>query len=551
MGNSWTDGWTEWARDQYLDKYALRDERGRPAENWGETSRRVVYHVLGALGYAPESAECRRLVRLVEERKFIPGGRYLAMAGKPYHTINNCFLYRCEDSREGWADLVRKCILSLATGGGVGVVYSDVRPAGSPVRGTGWKATGPLSPAQMVNEVTRQLMAGSRRSAIWGGLHWDHDDAPAWIAAKDWGEAVRALKAEDPATPAPLDMTNISVILDDAFFEAYRDAGHPRHGRARDVYWAAVRHMLKHGEPGFSVDVGPNAGENLRNACTEITSADDSDVCNLGHLNMARIGSLDELAEATDLATLFLLAGTVYSDVPHEEVRATRAKNRRLGLGLMGLHEWLIVRGHGYEVVPDLRAWLGAYRDVSDEAAGRYAGRHDLSLPAGKRAIAPTGTTGILGQTTTGGEPILYRACRRTFIAEGGRRRYQFVLDPTVERLRRDLGVDPDDLETAYSLALVPERRVGFQAGLQEYVDHGISSTVNLPAPVEDEGSVRAYGETFLEYLPRLRGLTVYPNGARAGQPFEEVSWAEAQGQVGVTFDEDRSAQCAGGSCGV
>jgi hypothetical protein len=64
-----------------------------------------------------------------------------------------------------------------------------------------------------------------------------------------------------------MDTTNISVILDDEFFEAYHDDTHPLHFLAADVYWAAIRHMLMTGEPGFSVDIGTNAGENLRNAC--------------------------------------------------------------------------------------------------------------------------------------------------------------------------------------------------------------------------------------------------------------------------------------------
>jgi hypothetical protein len=92
--------------------------------------------------------------------------------------------------------------------------------------------------------------------------------------------------------------------------------------------------------------------------CTEITSADDSDVCNLGSINLARVENLQEMEEIVRLATLFLLGGTVYSDVPHSEVRATRQKNRRLGLGLMGVHEWLIARGYDYSVVPELAEGL-------------------------------------------------------------------------------------------------------------------------------------------------------------------------------------------------
>lgn len=539
-----------WARTQYLDKYAKRDRDGNVVEEWPDTARRVVTTVLGVLGYGIETQECRDLIRLVTERKFIPGGRYLANTGMPFHQVNNCFLYRCEDSREGWADLSRKAILALSTGGGIGVVYSDVRPSGTPLWRVKGVASGPLSPMKIVNETAREVMAGSRRSAIWAGLHWWHPDIFEFIKAKDWSDEIKAMKEKDFNFPAPLDMTNISVILDDDFFAAYHDESHDKHAHAVEVYWSTVEHMVRTGEPGFSVNVGENAGEDLRNACTEITSRDDSDVCNLGSLNMARIEGVEEFRLATRLGTLFLLAGTVYSDVPHVEVYETRYKNRRLGLGLMGVHEWLIKNGERYEITDSIRPWLEIYRDESRAAADHYARTHALSIPLKVRAIAPNGTIGIIAETTTSGEPVLFVACKRRFL-ENGVWRYQYVIDPTVERMRLQYGINPDEIETAYILAYDVEQRIKFQADLQEYVDHGISSTINLPYPITDPEEVAEFGDTLLGYLPRLRGITCYPEGARAGQPFTPVRYSLAADQLGVTFDENRDQQCASGVCGV
>src|SRR5690606_26925539 len=197
---------------------------------------------------------------------------------------------RAEDSREGWADLMQKATMALMTGAGIGVVYSDVRPEGTIIKRTGGKATGPLALMQMLNEAGRGIMqGGSRRSAIWAGLHWIHPDIFKFIQIKNWSPEVRALKEKDFNFPATLDGTNISVILDDDFFVAYDDPNHKDYSLAHNVYWATVRQMLKTAEPGFSIDVGPNRGENLRNACTEVTSSDDSDICNLGSINMSRI----------------------------------------------------------------------------------------------------------------------------------------------------------------------------------------------------------------------------------------------------------------------
>jgi hypothetical protein len=103
-------------------------------------------------------------------------------------------------------------------------------------------------------------------SAIWAGLHWNHKDTFKFIALKDWSPEVAAMKRKDFNFAAPMDMTNVSTILDDLFFTAYYDKTHELHKTAYDVFWAATRHMCETGEPGFSIDVGPNAGEHLRNA---------------------------------------------------------------------------------------------------------------------------------------------------------------------------------------------------------------------------------------------------------------------------------------------
>lgn len=157
--------------------------------------------------------------------------------------------------------------MALMTGAGIGVVYSDIRAEGKPIRKTGGFATGPIALMQMVNEAGRGIMqGGSRRSAIWAGLHWNHPDIFKFIELKNWIPEVRDLKSRDFNFPATMDGTNISVILDDDFFKAYHSDKHKNHSLANAVYWATVKQMLKTAEPGFSIDTGVNSGENLRNA---------------------------------------------------------------------------------------------------------------------------------------------------------------------------------------------------------------------------------------------------------------------------------------------
>ena len=487
---------------------------------------------------------------LIRQKIVIPGGRYLYASGRDLHQTQNCALFRAGDSREGWADLGWKTDMSLMTGAGVGVDYSDVRCAGSIIKRTGGEASGPISLMKKINESGRNIMqGGARRSAIWAGLSWKHDDVEDFIRIKDWDEETKQKKEEDFNHPAPLDMTNVSVILDDDFFAAYA-AGD---ARAHRVYRLTVSHMVRTAEPGFSIDVGKNAGETLRNACTEVTSRDDSDICNLGSINLARITSPKHMEEAVQYATLFLLAGTCYSDVPTPEIAEVRERNRRLGLGLMGAHEWLLMRGKKYEPDDELEELLEIYERVSDEWAEKYAEHYGVAVPLGKRAIAPTGTIAIgIAETTTGWEPMFCRSYKRRYKEASPTgpdiTRYQYVVDPTARRVVEKYGIDPKTIEDAYSIPV--ERRIQMQAWVQKFVDHGVSSTVNMKDPITDDAEAVAFGNMLLPYLPELRGITCYPDGARGGQPLTPVDYDLAIAEEGVVFTEHED-RCVGGSCGI
>ena len=417
---------------------------------------------------------------------------------------------------------------------------------------------------EAVNEIARQIMAGgSRRSAVYASLPWWHPDVKKFIRLKDWDEDTVARKAKDFNSRAPMDMTNISVALDDAFFDLmdgnatvveYR-LGHDTHARRREdaqhVYRLLVENMLTTGEPGIQIDVAENAGEVGRNACTELTTRDHLDVCNLGSLNLAYIEDIDEMRSATEAATAFLLAGTIVGEVPMAEVRRIRERTRRLGLGLMGIYEWLVARGYTYDPNEELEEWLTTYRDVSRATADRLADEAGVSRPVKVRAVAPTGTIGILAETTSGIEPLFATAYKRRYL-KGRTWHYQAVVDEGARRLAERYSVDPTKIETAYDLAYSPERRIAFQAYVQEFVDHGISSTLNLPSVTEHAIDPEKFGAMLYRYLPRLRGITAYPDGARGGQPLTVMDYNEAILSEGLEFEEFGSENaCVGGVCGV
>lgn len=536
---------SEFAQTIVRNKYAM-DKPGGGKETWAETANRVAASVTKA--YLPSITE--KTNKLVESRKFLPGGRYLYAAGRRFPQINNCFLAKAEDSRESWAEIVSMATNVLMTGGGIGVVYSNLRPEGARVGGLGGSSTGPLSLMQMVNECGRFIMqGGSRRSAIWAGLHWNHPDVFKFIALKDWSEVVTTAKRQDFNFPAPMDGTNISIILDDTFFDKY--AAGDTHAIA--VYDAAVSHMLRTGEPGFSIDIGENEGENLRNPCCEVVSRDHNDICNLGSINLAAIDSIEEFAEVVHIATGFLICGTLYSKLPIEGMYKTREKTRRLGLGLMGLHEWLLKRGKQYGPDKELETWLEVYAN-SGAVAHYWADKLSISRPVATRAIAPNGTISIVAETTSGIEPIFAPALKRRYLV-GKAWKYQYIVDATARRIIEANNVDPELIEDAYVLAQNPARRLRFQSWVQRYVDQGISSTINIPAYHGGNGYEGHFKAALMKELPSLRGITVYPDGARGGQPLVRCAYKEAIDQLGTEFSEESEIgnefACRNGVCGA
>lgn len=666
---------TKFANDIFKQKYSLNQ-----TETWADTARRVTDAVCSQL---VDSKTKEKIYSIILERKFIPGGRYLYSAGRSFHQVNNCFLFRAEDSREGWADMMGKVTSALLTGGGIGVDYSALRPEGAVIKRTGGTSTGPIAHMQMVNEAGRYIMqGGQRRSAIWAGLNWKHGDISKFMHIKDYSPELKALKEKDLHFPLPMELTNISSIYDTEFFVAMEDENHPNHVHAKLTWMDNCRQAFMTAEPGMSFNFRKDP-ESLRNAClpgfapvqtgaftvsmlkdiqvgddvyvdgghnkanltkvlkkfnngikpvysyvldngynlfctddhkvvintttndklpidfcfnnsirietvqgkskvvtktyigdhevfdimvederhvyvsngvyvsncTEVTSEDDSDKCNLGTLWINRIKDRKELAEVTKHATIFLLCGSIYSDVPNAKIREVGNKNNRIGLGLGGIHEWLMMRGEGYEVTPELHKWLSVYEQESDGAAFVYAKQLGVSVPKGVRAIAPTGTIGIISETTTGIEPLFCKSYKRRYFKDN-KWMYQYVVDGSVKRLL-DQGVKLEDIQDSYDLTF--KQRVKFQADVQNYVDMAISSTCNVPAwgsEANNESNLQEKADILFKYAKRLRGFTVYPDGARGGQPLTRVDLSEAMAAEGQVFEETER-ECLNGVCGL
>ena len=543
---------TELGETVFRHKYA-----SNAYESWEDRAHTVVNYVCGDMDGQKNNLMSKsdrdQLANYISDFKFMPGGRYLWYAGRDARFFNNCYLLRLEeDSREAWSGLTERAMSCLMTGGGIGADVSLCRPSGRQLRRTGGVASGPIPLLHTLNEVGRNVMqGGSRRSALYGSLNWQHEDAWDFLHIKNWHDmnvpgtnmSVSDIKKADFNYHAPLDMMNISLNYDDAWLN----------GNGSEVFTENCRQALMTGEPGFSFNFGVKENETLRNACTEITSEDDSDVCNLGSVNLAAIDSIDEFKDVVTLDSKFLVCGLIRAHLPYNKVEKVRQQNSRIGLGLMGVHEWLLQRGHKYGMCDEFKSWLKVYKDESERSANEHCDRLFLNRPKGYRAIAPTGTISILAGTTSGVEPIYAVAYKRRYLADGTKWKHQFMVDGTAQALI-SRGIKPEDIESAVDLAADPERRIKFQFELQKYVDHAISSTLNLPAwgtELNNETKVKGFEAIVRKYAHGLRGLTVYPDGSRGGQPITSVDYEEANSKRGVIFEDNSDEQCLSGVCSI
>jgi len=197
----------EFAKEIFRRKYAQG-----PNDSWDALADRLVEDVCGSrwgtLPVLMSDSDRRDLAEHIKTMRFIPGGRYLYYAGRPYKAYNNCYLLRAEeDTREEWSAVTWRAMSCLMTGGGIGIDYSRLRPAGKPLSRTGGVASGPIPLMYAINEIGRNVMqGGSRRSAIYASLNWQHEDIPLFLRTKNWESFIRERKEADFNFPAPLDL---------------------------------------------------------------------------------------------------------------------------------------------------------------------------------------------------------------------------------------------------------------------------------------------------------------------------------------------------------
>lgn len=547
-------------------RYLLKDELGKIIETPQEMFRRVASFIAHVDLLYDKNTDVDRLeedfYHLMANLEFLPNSPTLMNAGTSMNQLSACFVLPVPDSVEGIFNTLKYMALIHKSGGGVGFSFSNLRPQGDVVRSTKGIASGPLSFMRIFDVATEVIkQGGRRRGANMAIMNVNHPDVLDFIKAKEM--------------EGPLSNFNLSVGVDDQFMQAVKegepyDLVNPRNQEvvkslsAREVFDFMVEMAWKSGDPGIifldqinhTHPVSHLGRINATNPCGEQPLL-DYESCNLGSVNLARMvkdGKFlwDKLDFVVKTAVHFLDNVIDANLFPLKEIETQSLKTRKLGLGVMGFAEMLIMMGIPYNTQKALEWARRIMRFISKNSreASAGLGTNRGSFPAFKGSkwhregfnamrnattttIAPAGTLSIIAGVSSGIEP-LFAVCYIREVMEGTQllevnglfekiaREKGFYTPELMMKIARrhslqGLNEVPPDIKNLFVTAhqMDPQWHVEIQAAFQEFVDNGVSKTVNLPgeAPPQDVKAV-----FILAHQLKCKGITVYRYGSREKQ---------------------------------
>ncbi|WP_394197001.1 adenosylcobalamin-dependent ribonucleoside-diphosphate reductase [Litoreibacter albidus] len=543
-------------------KYRFKDAKGAPIDADVEDTWRRIAKDLAKVESDPATWE-ETFYNALSDFKYLPAGRIIAGAGTGRSvTLFNCFVMgTIPDDMGGIFEMLKEAALTMQQGGGIGYDFSTIRPKGADVKGVAADASGPLSFMDVWDAMCRTIMsAGSRRGAMMATMRCDHPDVEAFIAAKQ--DAAR------------LRMFNLSVLITDDFMDAVKadgpwdlvfDGKVYETVRAVDLWNKIMRGTYEYAEPGVIFIDRINKANNLSyveqiaatNPCGE-QPLPPYGACLLGSINMAQLvdrpfeegADLDEakLDELVRVAVRMMDNVVDASKFPLEAQAREAAAKRRIGLGVTGLADALLMVGSRYgseEAARLTERWLHAVAraaylasvDLAKEkgpfplfdaeaylASGtmqmmdedvRDAIREHGIRNALLTSIAPTGTISLYaGNVSSGIEPVFAYAYTRKVLQKDGSRTEEEVVDYAVNLWREKFGDKalPDYFVNAQTLA--PLDHVRMQAAAQKWVDSSISKTINCPEDISFDDFKDVYMEA---WDSGCKGCTTYRPNAVTG----------------------------------
>ncbi len=582
-------------------KYRLKEADGTPLDASVEETWSRVAKSLASVEKKPAQWE-KKFYSALEDFKYLPAGRITAGAGTDRSvTLFNCFVMgTIPDTMGGIFDNLKEAALTMQQGGGIGYDFSTIRPKGAIVKGVAADASGPLSFMDVWDAMCRTIMsAGSRRGAMMATMRCDHPDVEDFITAK--------------SDAARLRMFNMSVLVTDPFMEAVKadkpwdlvwDGEVAKTVQARELWDQIMQSTYDYAEPGVIFIDRINTMNNL-NYCESIAATNPCGeqplppygACLLGSVNLARLveNPFEANAEIDDVALTDLVATAVRmmdnvvdaSNFPLEAQAQEAAAKRRIGLGVTGLADALLMTGLRYgseEAARQTEHWMkqiarAAYLasvDLAKEkgafplfdaeqylASGnmlqmdddvREAIREHGIRNALLTSVAPTGTISLYaGNVSSGIEPVFAYAYTRKVLQKDGTRTEEEVVDYAVNLWREKFGDTelPDYFVNAQTLPALDHVRM--QAAAQKWVDSSISKTINVPEDIDFQSFKDVYMEA---WDSGCKGCTTYrPNDVTGSvlsvepekdAPAEMVADQNAGDVIYMTEPLDRPGELTG-----